>query len=106
MPGSNNPNERHITPHHAWAYPHHDPVSELSTTEHDHILDCERCLRLFILHLKSQSFGSVCKALGNDLDERRSAWLGCIIFKTCKRELYVKAFSRRRTRAQSGRAHS
>src|SRR5438093_1768646 len=41
---------------------------------------------------------SVLKALGNDLDERRSAWLGCIIFKTCKRELYVKAFSPRRTR--------
>jgi hypothetical protein len=64
---------RHITPHHAWAHLRADPVTELSTADHDHVVECEQCLRLFILCLKSKTFGSVLKALGNDLEERRSA---------------------------------
>jgi hypothetical protein len=73
MAGSNNPNERHITPHHAWAYPHNDPVSELSTTEHDHILDFRALFTVFHLLPEIQIIRFRLKALGNDLEERRSA---------------------------------
>jgi hypothetical protein len=73
MAGTNNPKTRHITPHHAWAHLHADPVTELSTGEHDHIVECEQCLRLLILCLRSETFASGLKALGNDLEERRSA---------------------------------
>src|SRR5262252_9095338 len=64
MAGKNNPNTRHITPHHVWAYLHADPANDLTTAEHDHIQQCEPCFRLYILCLKSKSFGSVLKALG------------------------------------------
>jgi hypothetical protein len=60
----------HITPHHAWNYLHAD--SEMSTAEHDHILECEACLRLFLLCLKSDSFGTVLKSL-NLPEARRTA---------------------------------
>jgi hypothetical protein len=73
MRRNDNPDIRHITPHRAWAYLYADPTAELSTKEHDHISECEQCLRLFILCLKSKTFGSVLKALGKDLDDRRSA---------------------------------
>jgi hypothetical protein len=71
--GRNNPTRQHINPHHAWAYLHFDPVSDLSTAEHDHIVGCEQCLRLFILCLKSDTFGAVLKALAADTHERKSA---------------------------------
>ena len=66
---------RHITPHHAWAYLHSDVHSDLSTEDHDHIVECEQCLRLFILCLNSETFAAVLKALMKDSDysERRSA---------------------------------
>jgi len=70
---TNNPKTRHITPHRAWAHLRADPVTELSTAEHDHIFECERCLSLLILCLRSEKFASVLKALDNDLEERRSA---------------------------------
>ena len=76
MVESNSPNgspTRHIAPHRAWTYLNGDPVTELSTAEHDHILVCEACLQLFILCLKSETFGSVLIKLGKDVDERRSA---------------------------------
>jgi hypothetical protein len=73
MRRNDNPDTLHITPHRAWAYLYADPTAELSAKEHDHISECEQCLRLFILCLKSKTFGSVLKALGEDLDDRRSA---------------------------------
>jgi len=69
----NNPNTRHITPHHVWAYLHAESANDLTTAGHEHIQECEACFRLYILCLKSKSFGSVLKALGRDLGERRSA---------------------------------
>jgi hypothetical protein len=59
----------HILPHHAGAYIH--TGVEFSPAEHDHVLHCEDCLRLFILCLTSDSFGAVLKKL--DSDQRRSA---------------------------------
>jgi hypothetical protein len=50
----------HVPPHRVWAYLYGD--GEFSVQEHDHILACELCLRLFILCLKSESFGAVLKA--------------------------------------------
>jgi len=63
-------NRNHITPHHAWGYVHAD--SELNTAEHDHILECEQCLRLFLLCLKASSFAIVLRELGLP-EDRRSA---------------------------------
>jgi len=72
MAGRHNPSNWHITPHHAWAYLYSD--SEFSQAEHDHILECDHCLQLFLLSLKSETFGAVLKALGKeDSGERRSA---------------------------------
>jgi len=66
-----------IRPHRVWAYLHGDLDTELSATEHDHILDCEFCFQLFILCLKSDSFAAVLKALRSaeldEIDGRRSA---------------------------------
>jgi hypothetical protein len=62
---------RHITAHHLWAYLHANPATELSKAEHDHILHCDACSRLFMLCLKSDTFGSVLKALAADFDGRR-----------------------------------
>src|SRR5215510_210419 len=73
MAGKNSPNTGHITPHHVWAYLHADPANDLTTAEHDHIQECEPCFRLYILCLKSKSFGSVLKALGGSRGEGRSA---------------------------------
>ena len=73
MAGKNNPTTRHITPHHVWAYLHAESAIDLTTAEHDHIQECEPCFRLYILCLKSKTFGSVLEALGRDHDERRSA---------------------------------
>ena len=75
MAGSNNLRSRHITPHHAWAYLHSDLESEFNKAEHDHILECERCLQLFILCLKSQTFGAVLKALGREETGERQSCL-------------------------------
>ena len=61
----------HITPHRMWANLHFD--GELSQTDHDHILKCEPCLRLFHVCLTSDSFASALKELGEDFEERRSA---------------------------------
>ena len=61
----------HVIPHRAWTYLQAD--GELSTDEHDHILECESCLHLFLLCLKSESFGAVLKELNKDFDQRRSA---------------------------------
>ena len=63
----------HVAPHRAWTYLNGDPTTELNTAEHDHIVQCEPCLRLFILCLKSTTFGSVLTALDKDVDDRRSA---------------------------------
>jgi len=70
--GRNSSNSRHITPHHAWAYLYTHTESEFSPAEHDHILECEQCLHLFMLCLKSETFGAVLKALGRS-EERQSA---------------------------------
>jgi hypothetical protein len=64
----------HLSPHRAWTYLHAD--TSLSPEEHDHILECERCLHIFIICLKSDSFGLVLKqvsAIYPDTAERRSA---------------------------------
>ena len=73
MVEGNSQNIRHVTPHHVWAYLHAAPATELSTAEHDHILECERCLLLFSLCLRSETFASVLKELGREFDGRRSA---------------------------------
>jgi hypothetical protein len=62
----------HIPPHRAWVYVR-DITAELSIIEHDHIFECDRCLRLFMLCVDSESFGGVLKQLGEDLGDRRSA---------------------------------
>ena len=51
----------HIPPHHAWNYLYGD--AELNAEEHDHALECERCLRLFVLCIQSDSFGALLKEL-------------------------------------------
>ena len=73
MAGRNNPDAPHLTPHHVWAYLHAESANDLTTAEYDHIRKCEPCFRLYILCLKSETFGSVLKALCRDLGERRSA---------------------------------
>jgi hypothetical protein len=49
----------HVTPHRAWGYFH--VHGELSPVERDHVLQCESCLRLFQLCLKSPNFAQVLK---------------------------------------------
>ncbi len=72
MAERNNPDTRHITAHHIWAYLHADQEAEFGTAEHDHIVQCESCFRLFILCLGSESFGQVLKNLERS-DESRCA---------------------------------
>src|SRR5262245_21205917 len=62
---------QHIPPHRAWTHSHAH-AQTFSRSEHVHILECERCLRVFLLCLKSESFGSVLRELGEP-DELRSA---------------------------------
>jgi len=50
----------HVPPHRVWAYLYGD--GEFRVQEHDHILECKPCLRLFILCLNSESFGAVLRA--------------------------------------------
>lgn len=69
----NNPYIRHITPHDAWAFLHSDADLEITPAEHEHILGCEQCLRVFMLWPKSETFGAILKALGTRVaDELRS----------------------------------
>jgi hypothetical protein len=65
-----NPHD-HVAPHLVWTYLRAN--SELSKAEHDHIMECDQCLRLVMLCLKSETFGAVLKQLDEELDERRSA---------------------------------
>ena len=62
----------HIPPHRAWVYVR-DITTELSNIEHDHISECDRCLRLFMLCVNSETFGGVLKQLGEDLGDGGSA---------------------------------
>jgi hypothetical protein len=69
----NNPYIRHITPHRAWAYLQSNADLEIIPAEHEHILKCEQCLRVFMLWPKSETFGAILKALGTRVaDELRS----------------------------------
>ena len=52
-------NLNHVTPHRAWAYFH--VHGQLSPVERDHVLQCESCLLLFQLCLKTGNFGHVLK---------------------------------------------
>jgi hypothetical protein len=60
----------HVLPHRVWAYLHFEV--ELGAIEHDHILECERCIQLFMLCLRSDNFGAVLKKFENP-DERQTA---------------------------------
>jgi hypothetical protein len=51
--------ERHISPHRAWNSIKVD--GEFTQEEHDHILRCLQCLRLFIICLEADTFGAVLK---------------------------------------------
>jgi hypothetical protein len=65
-------NHPHIKPHHIWTYLYVE--GEFNQAEHDHILECDHCLYVFSLCLKSKSFGAVLKQLDVQADaERRSA---------------------------------
>jgi hypothetical protein len=62
----------HIHPHRVWNYVKFG--GEFASEEHDHILQCEQCLHLFILSFKSDTFGALLKQLGyDDRDELRTA---------------------------------
>jgi len=64
---------RHIAPRDAWAFLHSDADLEITPAEHEHILECEQCLRVFMLWPKSETFGAILKALGTRVaDELRS----------------------------------
>jgi len=69
----NSPYIRHITPRDAWAFLHSDADLEITPAEHEHILECEQCLRVFMLWPKSETLGAILKALGTGVaDELRS----------------------------------
>ena len=51
----------HISPHRAWNSV--KGVGEFGAAEHEHILHCIQCLRLFLLCLESDSFGAVLKRI-------------------------------------------
>ena len=53
--------DRHVAPHRAWKSL--KSADEFTAHEHDHILRCVECLRLFLLCLESDNFGSVLKQL-------------------------------------------
>jgi hypothetical protein len=52
----------HVLPHRVWNYVQAE--GELADEEHNHILQCQRCLHVFILSLQCDTFGSVLKRLG------------------------------------------
>jgi len=64
-------NLSHITPQRAWAYLHLE--EEMSKPEHDHVVQCERCLQLFYVCVKSEQLDTVLKEFAQDSSERRSA---------------------------------
>jgi hypothetical protein len=51
----------HIWPHRAWIFVLGE--GEFSLEEHEHILRCVRCLRLFLLCQECNNFGSVLRQL-------------------------------------------
>jgi len=51
----------HISPHRAWNSV--KGAAEFGAKEHDHIIHCIQCLRLFLLCLESESFGAVLKQI-------------------------------------------
>jgi hypothetical protein len=61
----------HVSPHRIWAHLYCD--GELNTKEYDHLVACERCLSMFVLCLKSETFGAFLKRLRDSVEERRSA---------------------------------
>jgi len=61
----------HITPQRAWAYLHFE--GEMSTPEHDHVVQCEHCLQLFYVCVKSKQLDTVLKEFAQGSGERRSA---------------------------------
>ena len=52
---------RHVPPHVVWSFLYGD--GQLLELDREHILDCNECLEMFIVCLKSQSFGSVLLSL-------------------------------------------
>jgi len=61
---------KHVTPHRAWTYFHIH--GQLSPVERDHVLQCESCLRLFQLCLKSPNFAQVLKQFSRSGAKRAS----------------------------------
>jgi hypothetical protein len=53
----------HISPHRAWKSLKID--GEFKPDEHEHILRCVQCLRLFVLCMESETFGAVLKQVGD-----------------------------------------
>jgi len=51
----------HIIPHHVWNFLYGN--GDINQEEHDHILDCDSCFELLLLCLKSDTFGTVLRAL-------------------------------------------
>ena len=65
------PND-HIPPHRVWNYLKIE--GEFADEEHDHILQCQDCLQLFILALNSDTFGAVLKQLRcSEIEQVRTA---------------------------------
>ena len=64
-------NLNHITPQRAWAYLQLE--EEMSKPEHDHVVQCGRCLQLFYVGVKSEQLDTVLKEFAQDSGERRSA---------------------------------
>ena len=50
-----------MPPHVVWSYLYRD--GDLSEYDRDHILDCDECLEMFIICVKSTSFGSALMSL-------------------------------------------
>jgi hypothetical protein len=53
----------HVTAHRMWAFIHEHPEEDLTAAEHQHILQCQACFDLFMLCLKSSTFGAVLKKI-------------------------------------------
>ena len=61
----------HIPVRRMWEFLHLRGDFEIS--EHQHVVNCDLCLRLFDCCLKAETFASALQQFGEDSDERRAA---------------------------------